>query len=102
VQTGGERWFDLPDVPTMVEAGIPNVVAETTQMFHAPTGTPTLITEKLAQATQEIMQRPDIQAKMIQAGFLVQYEGPYELHMRMVREDLMWKEIVERAGLETK
>ena len=39
---------------------------------------------------------------MIQAGFLVQYEGPYELHMRMVREDLMWKEIVERAGLKKK
>jgi tripartite-type tricarboxylate transporter receptor subunit TctC len=102
VQTGGGRWVNLPDVPTMAEAGIPNVVAETTQMFLAPAGTPTLITEKLAQATQEIMQRSDIQAKMIQAGFLVQYEGPYELHMRMVREDLMWKEIVERAGLKTK
>ena len=102
VQTGGERWFDLPDVPTMAEAGIPNVVAETTQMFLAPAGTPTLITEKLARAIQEIMLRSDIQAKLIQAGFLVQYEGPYELHMRMVREDLMWKEIVERAGLKTK
>ena len=71
-------------------------------MFLAPAGTPTLITEKLARAIQEIMQRSDIQAKLIQAGFLVQYEGPYELHMRMVREDLMWKEIVERAGLKTK
>jgi tripartite-type tricarboxylate transporter receptor subunit TctC len=102
VQTGSERWFDLPDVPTMAEAGIPNVVAETTQMFLAPAGTPALITEKLARATREIMQRPDIQAKMIRAGFLVEYEGPYELHMRMVREELMWKETVERAGLKTK
>jgi tripartite-type tricarboxylate transporter receptor subunit TctC len=102
VQTGAERWFQLSDVPTMAEAGIPNVVAVTSQMFLAPAGTPTFITEKLARATQEIMQRSDIQAQMIQAGFLVQYEGPYELHMRMVREALMWKEIVERAGLNTK
>ncbi len=102
VQTGGERWFDLPDVPTMAEAGIPNVVAQTSLMFLAPAGTPTRITERLARLTQEIMQRSDIQTKMIQAGFVVQYEGPYELHMRMVREALMWKGIVERAGLKTK
>ena len=102
VQTGGERWFDLPGVPTMAEAGIPNVVAETSQMFLAPVGTPVLITEKLARATQQIMQRPDVQAKMIQAGFLVEWEGPYELHMHMVRETLMWKETIERAGLNTK
>ena len=102
VQTGGERWFQLSDVPTMAEAGIPNVVAVTSQMFLAPAETPTSITEKLARATQEIMQRSDIQAKMIQAGFLVQYEGPYELHMRMVRESSMWKEIIGRAGLHTK
>jgi tripartite-type tricarboxylate transporter receptor subunit TctC len=102
VQTGAERWVGLPDVPTMAEAGIPKVVAETSQMFLAPAGTPALITEKLARATQQIMQRSDIQAKMIQAGFLVQCEGPYELRVRMVRETLMWKEIIERAGLKTK
>jgi tripartite-type tricarboxylate transporter receptor subunit TctC len=102
VQTGGERWFDLPDVPTMAEAGIPNVVAVTSQMFLAPVGTPTLITERLARATEQIMQRSDVQAKMIQAGFLVECEGPYELRVRMVRETSMWKEIIERAGLKTK
>jgi hypothetical protein len=29
----------------------------------------------------------------------VKYEGPDELHARMVREMPVWKEIVERAGL---
>jgi len=36
---------------------------------------------------------------MLKAGFLVKYEGPGELHARMVREMPVWKEIVERAGL---
>ena len=36
---------------------------------------------------------------MLNAGFLVKYEGPEELHARMVREMPVWKEIVERAGL---
>jgi len=33
---------------------------------------------------------------------MVKYEGPDDLHSRMVREIPMWQEIVERAGLEKK
>ena len=48
VQTGQERWPDLPDVPTMEQAGIPNAVVETTQMLLAPAGTPQPIIDRLA------------------------------------------------------
>ena len=99
VQTGSERWFDLPDVPTMGEAGIPNAVVETTQMFLAPAATPAPIVRRLAEVTEVILQKPDIKAKMLNAGFMVKYEGPEDLHSRMVREIPIWKEIVERAGL---
>jgi tripartite-type tricarboxylate transporter receptor subunit TctC len=102
VQTGSQRWGDLADVPTMAEAGIPKVVAVTSEMFLAPARTSVLITEKLARATQQIMQRADIQSKMMQAGILVQYEGPYELRVHMARETSMWKEIILRADLKTK
>ena len=98
-QTGSERWFDLPDVPTMDEAGIPNAVVETSQLFLAPTGTPAPIIRRLAEETEIILQKPDIKAKMLNAGFMVKYEGPEALHARMVREIPKWKEIVERAGL---
>jgi tripartite-type tricarboxylate transporter receptor subunit TctC len=101
-QTGSERWFDLPDVPTMGEAGIPNAVVETSQMFLAPTGTPAPIIRRLAEETQAILQKPDTKAKMLNAGFMVKYEGSEDLHSRMVREIPIWKEIVERAGLEKK
>ena len=101
-QTGSERWFDLPDVPTMGEAGIPNAVVETSQIFLAPAGTPPPIIRRLAEETQVILQKPDVKAKMLNAGFMVKYEGPEDLHSRMVREIPRWKEIVERAGLEKK
>jgi tripartite-type tricarboxylate transporter receptor subunit TctC len=102
VQTGSERWFDLPDVPTMDEAGIPNAVVETAQLFLAPAGTPAPIISRLAEETRVILQKPDIKAKMLNAGFMVKYEGPEDLHSRMVREMPLWKEIVQRAGLEKK
>ena len=43
--------------------------------------------------------KPDIKEKMLQAGFLVKFEGPAELKARMAREVPAWKEIVDRAGL---
>jgi len=99
VQTGAERWPDLPDVPTMTEAGIPNAVIETSQMLLAPAGTPEATVNKLAEATREVLQKPEVSEKMANAGFRVKYEGPQELHARMLREIPLWREIVDRAGL---
>jgi tripartite-type tricarboxylate transporter receptor subunit TctC len=98
-QTGAEHWIDMPDVPTMQEAGVPNAVVETSQMFLAPAGTPPEVIRRLSEETRLILQKPDVKDKMLTAGFMVKFEGPDELHARMVREVPMWKEIVERAGL---
>ncbi len=38
--TGKERWFSLPEVPTMIESGLPNFVSDTFQALFAPAGTP--------------------------------------------------------------
>ncbi len=102
VQTGAEHWVDLPDVPSMQEAGIPNAVIETAQMMLAPAGTPAPIVARLSEETRAILARPDVKAKMLKAGFLVKYEGPEDLRARMLREIPIWKEIVERAGLAKK
>ena len=99
VQTGSERWPDMPDVPTMKEAGIPNAVVETWQMLLAPAGTPQPVIKKLADAVQAIMQEPDVKEKMMKAGSRAGYAGPEQLQARMQQEVPMWKEIVERAGL---
>ena len=98
-QTGAEPWVDLPNVPTMAQAGIPDAVVETSQMFLAPTGTPAPIITRLAEATRVILQKPAVKEKMLKAGFQVKYEGPDALQARMRHEVPQWKEIVERAGL---
>ena len=62
-QTGSEHWQDMPDVPTMAEAGIPNTVVETSQMFLAPTGTPAGIIKRLADETRIILAKPEIKER---------------------------------------
>jgi tripartite-type tricarboxylate transporter receptor subunit TctC len=99
VQTGSDHWVDMPDVPTMAEAGIPDAVVETEQYFLAPAGTPAPIVKRLAEETKAVLQNPDVKAKMLKAGFLVKYEGPDELRARIAREVPLWKEVIERAGI---
>jgi tripartite-type tricarboxylate transporter receptor subunit TctC len=101
VQTGSERWPDLPDVPTMAQAGIADAVVETTQMLLAPTGTPQEIVDRLAKEVELIMRKPDVREKMLKASFAVTYEGPEQLRARIAREVPMWREIVERAGIKS-
>ena len=98
-QTGAEHWHDMPDVPTMAEAGVPNAVVETEQMCLAPAGTPADITRRLSGEIRTVLAKPDVKDKMLKAGFMVHYEGPDELRALMVREIPQWAEIVERAGL---
>ncbi len=99
VQTGAEHWPDLPDVPTMQEAGIPDAVVETSQMLLAPAGTPEPIVKRLSEETRKILQKPEVREKLLKASFAVKYEGPEALHARMMREIPKWKEVVERAGI---
>ena len=101
-QTGAEHWHDMPDVPTMAEAGVPNAVVETSQMCLAPARTPADIVKRLSDEIRTVLAKPDVKARMLNAGFLVKYEGPDELRARMLREIPVWKEVVERAGLAKK
>ena len=100
VQTGDQRWFDLPNVPTMAEAGIPNAVLETSLMFAAPSGTPPMVIDKLTKATKQILEESYTKSQMLNVGVNLQYEGPEALHARVMRELLVWKDIVKRAGLD--
>jgi tripartite-type tricarboxylate transporter receptor subunit TctC len=99
-QTGDQRWFDLPNVPTMAEVGIPNAVLETSLMFAAPAGTPAMAIDRLTSATKEILEQSDVKSQVLNVGFNLQYEGPEALHARIMRELLLWQDIVRRAGLD--
>jgi tripartite-type tricarboxylate transporter receptor subunit TctC len=71
-------------------------------MVLAPAGTPAPIINRLADEMRLILGKDDLKAKMWEAGFIIKYEGPDELHARMVREIPVWNEIVDRAGIAKK
>jgi tripartite-type tricarboxylate transporter receptor subunit TctC len=97
--TGASRWFDLPDVPTMVELGYKDFVTDTFQGFFAPAKTPPSIVEQLAAKSLAIAKTPQIAEQLRNNGFEVLANGPDGLKRRIADEVPKWRDVITRAGI---
>ena len=59
----------MPEIPTAIEAGLPDFVSQTFFGIFAPAATPKLILEKINAATQSEWADETFQAKLIDSGF---------------------------------
>ncbi len=64
--TGSERSAELPDIPSMAEAGFPDVNTQLWSGFFAPTGTPPSIIAKLEDGLRKSISHPDVASKLKQ------------------------------------
>lgn len=99
VQTGKDRWPELPDIPTLAEAGVPNAASETLQILVAPARTPPEVIDQVAKAMVDILRRSDIRERMLQTGFAVAGTGPDVLRKRIAEEVATWQEVIAQAKL---
>ena len=97
--TGEKRWFDLPNIPTMVEAGYPGFVLDTYTVMLVPAKTPGEIVDRLGGAVQTILRKPDVRDKLRTVGLEATAGGPKDLKARFARELPLWQEVVKVAGI---
>jgi len=97
--TGAERWFSLPDVPTMIEQGFPGFVSDTFNALFAPAGTPPEIVALLVKESRAAMQRPETREAARKAGFEIVAGTPDELAARVAAEVPMVRDLVARTGI---
>jgi tripartite-type tricarboxylate transporter receptor subunit TctC len=98
--TGPHRWFDLPEVPTMVELGYKDFISDTFQGFLAPARTPPAIVDMLSAKSIEILKRPAIAEQLRNNGFEVIANGPDGMKRRIDDEVPKWRDIVAKAGIQ--
>jgi tripartite-type tricarboxylate transporter receptor subunit TctC len=98
--TGDTRWPDLPDVPTMQEAGYKDFVFATDTVLLAPAKTPPERVKWLEAETLKVLRTPAMKAKLYQAGFLVRPQGADAAWARVTKEIGVFKQIIEQAGIE--
>ena len=97
--TGASRWHDLPDMPTMAEAGFDDFVMENYVGLMAPANTPPEIVARLEKETLAILNKPDVRAKLVQSGFKVEAKTGKDHRARIAKEVPMYRDIINQAGI---
>ncbi len=97
--TGSTRWHDLPDIPTMAEAGYEDFVFETYMAILAPAKTPPEIVAKLEKDSLAVLAKPEIREKLTKSGFQVQAKTGKEHMARVAKEVPMYRDIIKKAGI---
>ncbi|VIO76581.1 hypothetical protein CI1B_65440 [Bradyrhizobium ivorense] len=97
--TGAHRWFDLPDVPTMVELGYKDFISDTFQGFLAPAQTPASVVELLSAKSIAILKTPKIADQLRNDGFEVLANGSDGMRRRITDEVPKWRNIIAKAGI---
>ena len=97
--TGESRWPDMPDVPTMVEAGYPDFVFATDTVLLAPAKTPLEAVKWLEQETLKVLSTPQMKEKLYKTGFQVRPKGADAAWARVNKEIEMFKGIIEKSGM---
>ena len=97
--TGETPWPDMPDVPTMVQAGYKDFVFATDTVLLAPSQTPPEAVNWLERETLKILSTPDMKEKLYKTGFQVRPKGAKDAWARVTKEIEMFKRIIEQAGI---
>jgi tripartite-type tricarboxylate transporter receptor subunit TctC len=97
--TGEHRWFDLPDVPTMIELGYKDFISDTFQGFLAPVKTPPEVVQLLAAKSIEILKVTKTADQLREDGFEVIANGPDGMKKRIDDEVPKWRDVIAKAGI---
>jgi tripartite-type tricarboxylate transporter receptor subunit TctC len=96
--TGARRWSDMPDVPTIAEAGVPGYEASLWLCMLAPAGTPEAVINRMAGAIGKALHDPDTVQKLHVAGIAPTYMGPKEFAPFLRAEYDKWGKVVKETG----
>ncbi len=98
--TGAQRWYDMPDVPTMLELGYAGFVSDTFHCMLAPAGTPAEIVDRLAAVCLTALKEPAFRERLRTLGFEVIGNGPDGLRRRIADEVPRFRDLIAKAGID--
>ncbi|MGK4924020.1 Bug family tripartite tricarboxylate transporter substrate binding protein [Bordetella hinzii] len=97
--TGQARIAELPDVPTLAEAGVKDMVVYSWQGFAVPRDTPAAVVTKLADALRETLRDPQVAKTLQGLGFEVVANTPQEFTRFQQEEVKRWKDVIGKSGI---
>jgi tripartite-type tricarboxylate transporter receptor subunit TctC len=97
--TGDARVPDLPEVPTMAQAGVKDMVVYSWQGFAVPKGTPAPIVTQLSEALRKTLREPQVQNALHGLGFEVVANTPADFTAFQRGEVKRWQAVISKSGI---
>jgi len=97
--SSAERWTELPQVPTLLEAGYLDAPYDAMFGVVAPAGTPAAVIDKLNGAINEGLRSPEMRASLAQLGIEPIVTSPQEFAAIIAQEVPKWAEVVHITGV---
>jgi tripartite-type tricarboxylate transporter receptor subunit TctC len=96
--TGAKRSPQLPDVPTVIESGVPGYEAYVWMGLLAPKGTPAPIVDKLHRELLQVLATGEVKAYMATAGIEIVGSTPAEFGRFFRAEKELWAQVIRETG----
>ncbi|MNT27497.1 Tripartite tricarboxylate transporter family receptor [compost metagenome] len=97
--TGAKRAPLLPNVPTVVEAGVPGYEVTVWFGMQAPAGTPTDVVKKVNAGMTDMLRDKDVIDRFGKQGVEIVASSPAEFKALVNAEVQKWTGVIDRAGI---
>ncbi len=94
-----QRLKSMPDIPTLAEAGVKDVLANAWQGVVVASGTPAPIIQRLHAELDAILKSPDTAARMREMGIEPLHGNPAEMQALISADLQRWGEVVRKSGI---
>jgi tripartite-type tricarboxylate transporter receptor subunit TctC len=94
-----QRSAQLPELPTLLEAGLAGVVAATDYALYAPAGTPKEVLALVNRETGAVLQMADLRARLAGQGIEVAGSTPEALRDELLEEIAKWAKVIRDGNI---
>ena len=99
--TGETRGSQTPDLPTMIEAGVPDFTSVSFTAVVAPAGTPSAIVSRLNASINESLRSPEVAGTLTKLSVDAKISSPAEFAAFLAKERDKWTTVVKSAGVQS-
>ena len=97
--TSTTRWHELPDVPTMAQAGFPGFPQGSWTAVVAPARTPPEVVARLNATINEGLRSPELRDSLARLGAEIKIDTPAQLGALLAEELPKWAEVIKASGI---
>lgn len=97
--TAARRMSDLPDVPTLAEAGVPGSEVQPRSALYAPARTPRPVVVQINAELNRMLNQPDMRERLASYGLIPAPGTPEDLGNYLGAEIARWTKVVKMAGI---